>query len=225
MEREILKTNQGFKIVKKEKSNISISNNSIQIKRTGKPIEKRYNTGNVYLLIDCSGSMLDGNKMPQAKNGARNFLKDAISKGYSAGLIKFDTGASLVMEPQKVITHIDNFISNLYANEQGWTNMADAIKLAEKSLINRSGYKVIVLVTDGQPAVPEGYLNPYEATLSAAESAKRNGIEIITIGTENADSDFLDRLATKKDLSIIVNTINLSKGIESASNLLMICDK
>jgi len=92
-------------------------------------------------------------------------------------------------------------------------------------IVLQKSLQKLVLVTDGQPAVPEGYLNPYEATLSAAESAKRNGIEIITIGTENADSDFLDRLATKKDLSIIVNTINLSRGIESASNLLMICDK
>jgi Mg-chelatase subunit ChlD len=81
------------------------------------------------------------------------------------------------------------------------------------------------LVTDGQPAVPEGYPEQYRATLDAAESGKRNSIEIITIGTENADSDFLKRLSTKKDLSIIVSTTNLSKGIESASNLLMICDK
>ena len=41
MEREIVKTSQGFKITKKEKSNISISNNAIHIQRTGKPIEKK----------------------------------------------------------------------------------------------------------------------------------------------------------------------------------------
>ena len=223
MEREIVKTSQGFKITKKEKSNISISNNAIHIQRTGKPIEKRYNTGYVYLLIDCSGSMCDANKMPQAKDGARKFLKDSISKGYSAGLIKFDTSASTIMEPQRGLTYIETALSNLYANQYGWTNMADAIKEAERNLINRSGYKVIVLVSDGEPTKPE--YNPHEATLIAAESAKRNGIEIITIGTEYADSAFLDRLATKKDLSIIVTSTNLSKGIESASNLLMICDK
>jgi len=223
MEREIVKTNQGFKIAKKEKGNINISKNSIQIKRTGKPIEKRYNTGYVYLLIDCSGSMCDGNKMSQAKDGARKFLRDAISKGYSSGLIKFDTNASTIMQPQREITYIDNSILNLYANEYGWTNMADAIKQAEKNLVNRSGYKVIVLVTDGEPNMPKE--NPYEATLNESESSKRNGIEIITIGTENADREFLDKLATKKDLSIIVNSINLSKGIKSAANLLMICDK
>ena len=223
MQREIIKTSQGFKITKKEVSNISISSHSIHIKRTGKPIEKKYNTGYVYLLIDCSGSMLDGNKMAKAKDGARKFLKDAIHKGYSAGLIKFDNNAKTIMEPQREITFIDNSISDLYANKYGWTNMADAIKEAEKNLLSRSGYKVIVLVTDGEPTIPQE--DPYELTLSAAESAKRNGIEIITIGTENADRDFLDKLATKKDLSIIVTSVNLSKGIESAANLLMICDK
>jgi Mg-chelatase subunit ChlD len=225
MDRAIIKTDRGFKITKKEESNVSISNNAVHIQRKGKPIEKRYNTGSVYLLIDCSGSMLDGNKMPQAKDGARKFLRDSISKGYSAGLIKFDTTASKIMEPQRGLTYIETALSNLYANQYGWTNMADGIIEAERNLINRSGYKVIVLVTDGQPAVPEGYPEPYRATLDAAESAKRNSIEIITIGTENADSDFLKRLSTKKDLSIIVSTINLSKGIESAANLLMICDK
>jgi len=225
MQRQIVKTSQGFKITKKEESNISISNNAIHIQRTGKPIEKRYNAGYVFLLIDCSGSMCDGNKMSQAKDGARKFLKDSILKGYSAGLIKFDTIASTIMEPQRGQEYIESALSNLYANQYGWTNMADAIKEAEKNLISRAGYKVIVLVTDGQPAVPQGYPEPYGATLEAAESAKRNEIEIITIGTEYADSAFLDRLATRKDLSIIISTVNLSKGIESASNLLMICDK
>lgn len=223
MEKQIEKTSQGFKVTKKETSNISISNNAIHIKRTGKPIEKRYNNGNVYLLIDCSGSMCYDNKMTQAKDGARKFLRDAISKGYYSGLIKFDTNSSTIMEPQREITFIDNAISNLYANQYGWTNMADAIKEAEKNLISRSGYKVIVLVSDGEPTMPKE--NPYGTTLNAADSAKRNGIEIITIGTENADKEFLNKMATKKDLSIIVTSINLSKGIESASNLLMLCDK
>jgi Mg-chelatase subunit ChlD len=104
MDRAIIKTDRGFKITKKEASNISISNNAVHIQRKGKPIEKRYNTGSVYLLIDCSGSMLDGNKMNQAKDGARKFLRDSISKGYSAGLIKFDNYTQTIMEPQKQVS-------------------------------------------------------------------------------------------------------------------------
>jgi hypothetical protein len=57
-----------------------------------------YNTtpksaGTVYLLVDCSGSMAEGDKMQQARRGAAGFAKQAQQKGYTIGVIRFGSSA------------------------------------------------------------------------------------------------------------------------------------
>lgn len=183
--------------------------------KLGLSSSKRYTSsvgvGIVYLVIDCSGSM-NGNKLQDAINGGKGFADEAQTKGYTLGLIQFDSAAKHILEPQKEITVFYSSIEKLTTG--GSTNMAAGIEMAMRSLVNiPKSEKVICIITDGQP-------DDRSATLRVAEEAKRNGIEIMTIGTDDADKEFLEQLATKKELSIKVANTQLKQGITSMAKML-----
>lgn len=176
----------------------------------GKPLEfseKR----TVYLLIDCSGSMSVDNKMEQAKGGAYNFAADASKKNYSIGIISFDSVAQVILAAQKNLAEINSSLKNLRAT--GSTNMTDAFYLAISHFDREKGEKFICIVTDGEP-------DNRETTLQARNQAVKVGIEIMTIGTDDADKGFLDQLATRKELSVKVARQQLQQGISDMAKLL-----
>ena len=89
------------------------------------------------------------------------------------------------------------------------THMAKAIDLATRLLKGMTGARVIVIVTDG---MPNGTGDP-NASLKAGYDAKRSGIDIIAIGTDDADKEFLKRLASRTELGVKVESKNLEKTI------------
>ncbi len=163
-----------------------------------------------YLLIDCSGSMA-GNNIVQVKEGALAFALDAVTKNYSVGLIRFSDSAEVLSTPKDGISGLRSKLHVLDAS--GGTNMTDALNLAKGELVSLSGTRVIVIATDGVP-------NSIESSLAAAESAKSAGIDIIAIGTEEADHDFLALLATRAELAVAVSSKYLKRGISEAVKLL-----
>ena len=178
---------------------------------SGKSIEVRKFCGTVYLIIDCSGSMADGDKMDQAKRGAICFADQAQNKGYSVGLIQFASCAEHVLEPQTKLRNFNTNIEKLTIN--GSTNMAAAIRMAINELVDRTAEKVMCIVTDGMP-------DNEQAALDAANDAKKEKIDIMTIGTDDADKDFLEKLATRNGLSLKVSRNQLKNGIASMANML-----
>ena len=76
----------------------------------------------------------------------------------------------------------------------------------------------MVVVTDGLP-------NDREAALSSAQRAKSSGVDIITIGTDDADRDLLSKLATKTELSVMVSRHDLGRGIASTAKMLPPADR
>jgi Ca-activated chloride channel family protein len=196
-----------------EVQHISISKKGIEIKHVGKPVSDTALTGYVYLLVDCSASM-DGNKIKQAKKGALNFTRDALKKGYYTGLIRFDSSAKLICEPFKDISNLERKLIDLEVRDT--THMAKAIDLAYRLLKEMTGIRVMVIVTDG---MPNGARDPL-ATLESGNRAKKEGIEIITIGTDDADREFLKRLASRSDIGLKVENKNLEKAITDSTKLL-----
>ncbi|RLF38548.1 MAG: hypothetical protein DRN12_08250 [Thermoplasmata archaeon] len=164
----------------------------------------------VYLLLDCSGSM-EGQKLAQAKRGAINFAEDARGKGYAVGLIKFSSTATHLCEPQQKISALNQYLERMTAG--GGTNMTDAILLALQKMSDRKGYRAMVIVTDGMP-------DSQETASDAAREAKANGIDILTIGTDDADRDFLAKLASKTELSVKVLSDRFEEGITSMAKML-----
>ncbi len=99
--------------------------------------------------------------------------------------------------------------------------MAKAINLAHELLREIPGTRIIVVVTDGMPNGPGDPI----ASLNAGQSAKSNGIDIIAIGTDDADQDFLKRLASRAELGIKVPSKQLEKTISSSAKMLPLGDK
>ena len=190
---------------------VTLTGRGIEIRRTGKPVESTVLRGGaVYLVIDCSGSMA-GQKIVEARKGAIDFAEEALDKRYAIGLISFASDALHICEPREEVSHVQRHLPGLEAG--GSTNMARAIELATVKLSGRQAPLAMVVITDGMPD-HEG------AALDAARDAKKRGIEIITVGTEDADRVFLQKLASRNDLVVMVKSEQLGKGIISAARML-----
>jgi Mg-chelatase subunit ChlD len=72
----------------------------------------------------------------------------------------------------------------------------------------------VVVVTDGQP-------NSCEDALRSAAVLKQKGVEILCIGTDDADKSFLGQLATRKELALHVGALNIRTSIGEATQLLL----
>jgi molecular chaperone DnaK len=192
---------------------ISIVNGGIKIIASDKPISTSFEVkwGAVYILLDCSASMQKGQKLDRSKFGIIDFAKDAFKKYYRVGIITFSYKAELISEPTNDIDVLQNKIKDIRAD--GATNMTDALKLAYSKLKDFIGTKVIVVATDGMP-------DSVKNSLDAANAIKTDGIDIIAIGTDDADKEFLKKLASRNELSSKVTSDMLAQAITAASLLL-----
>lgn len=203
-------SSNGIKIIKSE-GKVSLTEDGIKIQREKKPVRgELIRVGFVYLVVDCSGSM-EGEKLKQAKKGALNFAKDALTKEYSTGLVQFESVATHLCEPLRSIEILDGYLQEMKAG--GSTNMAEAISLTTKNLKDKAGFRVMVIVTDGIP-------DDEEAVLRVAQQAKNKRIDIITIGTDDADEEFLKKLASRAELNVMVPRNQLEQGITSTVKML-----
>ena len=166
----------------------------------------------VYLVIDCSNSMSRKDKMPQARRGALLFAREARNKGYLVGLISFASEARHILEPAENLESLASALACMKAGK-GSTNMAHAIQVAREHLARERGERVCVLVTDGQP-------DDEKATLTEAAQAKHIGVEIMTIGTDDADKAYLEQLASRHELSAKVASHELEQGMFTMARML-----
>lgn len=179
------------------------------------PIRRRSTScGSIaYLVIDCSWSM-NYSKLSQAKTGSVAFAENAFIKGYSVGVISFSSRAHLITEPLTNIIKLREQIDRLRAT--GTTNMSRALNLAAEKFPRHGRHdqgRAVVIVTDGMP-------DNEDAAVIAANHIKSFGIDIITIGTDDADQRFLEQIASRKDLAVPVPQNQLASGITNASKLL-----
>lgn len=206
---------KGIEITRHSQGNQgTISQHGVEIRHQGRPVSGELaGIKYVYLVADCSYSM-EGDKLNQAKKGSLNFAKDAWAKGYFTGLIQFHSSPTHLCEPARKIGVLEQCLKQMEVG--GETHMAKAIKLAHQKLRAKIGTRVMVIVTDG---MPNGLGDP-EASLRAGENARKDGIDIITIGTDDADLDFLRRLASRAELGIKVSKDQLGESITSAAKML-----
>jgi Ca-activated chloride channel family protein len=164
----------------------------------------------VLLLIDTSGSMT-GDKISQAKNGAIDFSRSATQGGYATGLAVFGDRAAMVCDPTVQSASFEKKVSAVRVGIVGGsTNLAAGLDLAGKV----KELSAVVVVTDGQP-------NSCEDAVRSATVLKLRGIEILCIGTDDADKAFLDQLATRKELALHVGAQNIRTSIGQATQLLL----
>lgn len=182
----------------KNKSSNVQKNANIQLSKKideNKPLDDRI--GEVWMLIDASGSMA-GDKIQSAKTGALDFALDAITKKFAVGIIEFGFD---FYKPSSIICNTQLEIDDKWKSElnklhgSGGTPMLSAIQLAANQWNSYNRLKkVIVLVTDGQPTD-----SPKETIIEYGKLLKASGIQIMTIGTYDADGDFLKELSSGKE--------------------------
>lgn len=197
---------------KPNNTDIALTSGGIKISASEKPIAASFvvDWGKIYVLLDSSGSMKRG-KIDQAKLGILKFAKDAFIKNYRVGLIRFSTDVEHLCEPSDNIEILQKKIQDIRAN--GSTNLTVAIQIAHSKLKDFPGTRVMVIATDGMP-------DDYKSSLAAAGIAKADGIEIITIGTDEADEDFLRSIASRTELSSKVSSEKWAQAISESSLLL-----
>jgi len=167
--------------------------------------------GALVIALDQSTSM-EGNKLQQAIAGTRGLAREAIAKGYSVSVVGFASSARIIVEPTIDVELVATAIRNL--NASGSTDMASALERGIETLSAFIGrQRIICLVTDGVP-------DDQPATLQTAEKCKDCRIDIMAIGTDDADLAFLRLLATRAGLSVSVESVRLADGIASMAKLL-----
>ena len=179
-------------------------------KATGKPIEPGKPKRTLFLLLDCSGSMEDYGKLADAKQGAVRFCSDAQQKQYSIGLIGFSSEPVCLSEAKD---RCDVSAALYGIPAPGSTNLTGALKMAGEKLNGRRGQKAVCIVTDGMP-------DDRSSALQAALSLQATGVEIMAIGTDDANRSFLDQLVTSKELSVKVPRQQLQQGVARMALLL-----
>jgi Ca-activated chloride channel family protein len=125
------------------------------------------------LVMDVSGSMNEAGKLAAAKQAALAYI-DLLQPGDQAGVMTFNTK---VQYPQPVTEDLDrvrNAITSLIADKD--TAFFDALIKAEEALMNISGRKAIVVLTDGLDNVSKG------SSADVLAGISEGGLSISTIG-------------------------------------------
>jgi Mg-chelatase subunit ChlD len=159
----------------------------------------------VFVLVDASGSMAL-QKFEDATKGALDFGLVCISKRYQVGVIVFSDKAS-ASSPTSDPTAFRAKIDKLKCTSGG-TYLASALG---HTLDYKPAY--VLVVTDGEVA-------DSAQSLAVAKRLKSADTEILTIGTDDANQDFLKQLASRSDLSVKVASADLAQTISDASRLL-----
>ncbi len=146
----------------------------------------------IYLLIDVSASMA-GNPLFEAQAAARAFLDKCDFTAAEVGLISFSDEVILQAEATDNARRVLAAVARLEADST--TNLGDALELARNKLNRLDRTRYIVLLTDGYP-------DAAEAAVEQAAKARGEGIEIVAIGTGDANLDYLCRIASTEEGSI-----------------------
>jgi len=132
---------------------VEINTNKLQLLENGKPVSAQNIQGTgeagpltVLLLIDNSGSMNFANKLDDAKNVAKEFLRQ-MRPGDQAGIITFNTKVETIQEITKDQRVLEKAIDSITARDD--TAIYDALVAGIDTLNPLSGRKAIILLTDG----------------------------------------------------------------------------
>jgi molecular chaperone DnaK (HSP70)/uncharacterized protein YegL len=150
----------------------------------------------VFLLIDVSASMT-GQPLVEAQTAAREFLSKCDFTTMEVGLISFSTLVALQSPATSNVRRLHAAVHRLEA--EGSTNLTDALEMARGQLVAGDRQRYLIILTDGYPDAPE-------SAVEQALAARRGGIEIVAIGTGEADRDYLRRLASSEQASIFARS-------------------
>lgn len=169
----------------------------------------------VGLLIDCSGSMLNGGegrgqKLREVKLAASNFVGRHATADDQIAVLGFGTRVHRAAKLGANSEQLREAIDELY--DGGGTAMDLGLQAAADDLakaIDKSVPRSILLFTDGMP-------DDANAALAAARACRDQQIRIVAIGTGDADDDYLARLTGDPQLVFRANSGRFEEGFKQA---------
>jgi len=145
--------------------------------------------GSVVLCLDVSGSMA-ADRLPQAKEGCRRFLTEALAAGYSVAGLLWHHDVEGYTELDRDRCAMDQLFAGARAG--GSNDIVPALHVSERMLVGRTGDRVIAIFGDGDLGDPA----------SARREANRiasQGIRVITCGLGDASAEELSAISTETD--------------------------
>jgi len=162
------------------------------------------------LLIDASGSM-GGQKLVEVKAAATDFVRRQEQSEDRFAAIGFGSKVRVAANLTSDRNSIQRAIASL--GDGGGTQMAQGINAAVTELQKTSLSRNILLFTDGLP-------NSKGLTLAAAQSAKTEGINIIAVGTGDADTNYLTQLTGDPELVFYAQSGEFDRAFRDAEKVI-----
>jgi len=136
------------------------------------------------LVIDCSASMLDGNKMEQAKTAAINLVRTLPSDDL-VSIVTFESIAEEILAPKPAFErqYIESTINAI--NIGGATDMYEGISLAFSKPIARVQQRspditnTMLLITDGDPTIGKTDVSDF---VQLAKEVRDGGVSLDAVG-------------------------------------------
>lgn len=169
---------------------------------------------NITFVVDTSGSM-SGSPIQEARSAVDQFLSQLDGVDTTASIINFAERCTWECREEKNLSRIRRAISNLVCDgKNGCCTSARPLSEIKGSIgaFDDLGGRIIVVLTDGE-------WSEQGKEISAAEELKRRGATVYAIGIGEADSDFLNRIASqggaqKIDISKLTSTFrNIASNI------------
>ena len=147
----------------------------------------------IILLLDISGTMLEGNKLLHAKKAASALALMSSKYGDRMGIVSFSNKGKKELRLTDDPNILTKKILDLFVLSRGdETNIGEALRIARFMMMREgstSATKHIILVSDGVPTAPQP--NPEDFALKEAVEVIRKKITIsaICICTEEASAE------------------------------------
>lgn len=145
--------------------------------------------GSVILCLDVSGSMGIDRRLPQAVEGCRRFVAEAISAGYEVGGLLWSSSVegatALSRDPESAIALFGS------ARAGGGNDIVPALLRCEELFEDRTGDLVIAIFGDGDLG------DAQRAATEASRLAARN-IRVLTVGLGEASAHQLAAISTDR---------------------------
>jgi Ca-activated chloride channel homolog len=151
---------------------------------------------NIMLVVDTSGSMSEGDRLPQVKRGLRAFL-ELLSPADRVGLIRFSSRVHSV-EP---IATVKRSRAELLRQIRGFTpdgdtalyDAADRAIRAVRAIGDRSRINAVVLLTDGNDTASRMKVSDLIAPLKAHSENEGVTVRVFTIAYGDNANDIVLR--------------------------------
>ena len=159
----------------------------------------------VVLLMDTSSSMWGG-KLLEVQAAATGFVDRQNLTVNNLAIVEFADNSQVLTNFDADKTELKQAIANL--TPSGGTNLSQGLKTVA-SLLQNSNTPNILLFTDGQPNNPR-------ASESIARQIRDTGINLVTVGTGDANSNYLTSLTGNPDLVFFANSGEIDQAFRAA---------